>query len=29
MKRKQMLPAVEKFIADMRMTCETVDGDEK
>ena len=29
MERKPMLPAVEKFVADMRETCETVEGDEK
>ena len=29
MERKPMLPAVEKFVAEMRKTCEAVDGDEK
>ncbi|MFT5489068.1 MAG: hypothetical protein ACI9MU_004001, partial [Alphaproteobacteria bacterium] len=29
MERKPMLPAVEKFVADMRVTCEKVAGDEK
>ena len=29
MERKQMLPAVEKFVAEMRGVCETVDGDAK